>query len=153
MKPPKAYATYEDSIEAERLREKKRRHTRQGAFEASMISFEETQENYYPLAAVMGSRAKSDPEFLKTALRRYMKAYQRVRRKLPECLEVFNLILKNGKERQKSIWEMVNKIKKQSGVLKKTHSTKRCGSSTTDDAKQSASSSALKTKMRVKNSM
>lgn len=85
----------------------------------------------------MGSRIGNNLAELKTAFRKYMRAYQRVRRNLPECLEVFALILKHGKERQKSIWEMVNKIKRQSGALKKTRSTKLRKTATKGTARDS----------------
>lgn len=152
----KAFSSYEEAIEAERLRDQQRRHTRQGAFEASFVSFEENKEMYYPLSAVVGNRAKDDPVFLKTALRRGKTAHQRVRRNIPECLEVFNLILRNGKERQESIWAMVKKIKKQSGVLKKTRSTPSKKTDTTDtaqgffDCSESKSRKTARTKKRSK---
>lgn len=142
----KAFTSYEEAIEAERKREQQRRHTRQGAFEASFVSFEENTEQYFPLAAVISSRTKDDPVFLKTALRRSKTAHERVRRNIPECLEVFNLILRNGKERQVSIWAMVKKIKKQSGVLKKTRSTPSKKTDTTDTAQGFFGCSASKSR-------
>jgi len=39
-------------------------------------------------------------------------ARQRVRRNVPHCLEVFNLIIKNGSNREESICQMVQEAKK-----------------------------------------
>ena len=108
MKKIKAYETYQGAIDAERHREKQWRRTKQGAFESSFVSFEETSEGYYPLAAVV--RRAYDQDSCK-AHQSYSRAYKRVLRQAPECLEVFKLIIKNGKERQKSIWEMIRRIK------------------------------------------
>lgn len=105
MKPIKAYKTYQGSLDAERHREKQWRSTRQGAFESSFVSFEETKEGYYPLSATVRRSREADQAKLRQA---YMNAYMRVKRKLPHCLEVFKLIIKNGKKRKKSIWELVH---------------------------------------------
>lgn len=149
MKAPVEPRSYEAALEAERLRLKKHRQTRQGAFEASFVSFEATKEMYYPLAAVIGSRATDDPKALEKLHAAYSKAYKRVKRNAPECLEVFKLIIKNGKDRQKSIWEMVNKIKKQHGALKKTRSMKPRENSMADTESQSAISSKLQIKKTI----
>ena len=105
MKAPKAQATYEAALEAERLRERQWRRTRQGAFESSFVSFDANTECYYPLAAVISSKKCKDPESLATKRRRaYLTAYNHVWRHAPECIDVFRLILKNGNNRQESIW-------------------------------------------------
>lgn len=106
MRKAKGYKTYQGSLDAERHREKQWRESRQGAFESSFVSFEELTERYYPLSAAIRESRESDREKLRQA---YMKAYMRVKRKAPHCLPVFELIVKNGKERKKSIWEMVHK--------------------------------------------
>lgn len=115
MKKIKAYETYQGAIDAERHREKQWRRTKQGAFESSFVSFEETSEGYYPLAAVV--RRAYDQDSCK-AKHAYMRAYSKVVRVAPECLEVFKLILKNGKDRQKSICEMTAALRARNHVLK-----------------------------------
>lgn len=106
MKPLKVYKTYQGSLDAERAREKQRRSTKQGAFESSFVSFDQTKEAFYPLGAAIRRSVFDDPEAMRKA---YKKAHERVRRKAPECLEVFNLIIKNASDRQKSIEEMIQK--------------------------------------------
>ena len=132
MKKIKAYPTYQGSLDAERHRERQWRKTKQGAFESSFVSFEEAKEGFYPLGAAVSRPFRQDPE---KARRAYMKAYFRVRRKAPHCLEVFNLIVKNGSNRQQSICEMIEKLKAKKRVLKgvKTNSTtlKKCSTSYT----------------------
>lgn len=150
MKPIKAYPTYQGSLDAERHREKQWRQTKQGAFESSMVSFEENKEAFYPLGVEVARPYYQDPA--KTS-RAYDTAYHRVDRNIPECKEVFTLIMKNRSNRQKSVWEMVNKIKKQSGVLKKTPSMSRSAVSTINTEPSSASSSVSRSKKknRMKN--
>lgn len=108
MKAPKAQATYEAALEAERLRERQWRRTRQGAFESSFVSFDANTECYYPLAAVISSKKCKEEPDLEKRRRAYKTAHDRVRRNAPHCLKVFNLIIKNGKDRQKSICELVH---------------------------------------------
>lgn len=108
MRPPKAYKTYEASIDAERDRIRKWRKTRQGAFESDFVSFDEITENYYPLADIMREESIDEDSELEKRRRAYMTAYIRVYRNAPHCLDVLNLIIKNGKERQKSICELAN---------------------------------------------
>ena len=110
MRPPKAYKTYEASIDAERNRERQHRKTRQGEFEASFVSFEANTELYFPLTEIIGASGPSaeDAETIAKRRRAYKTAYERVCRKAPHCIPVFNLIVKNGKERQKSICELAD---------------------------------------------
>ena len=139
MKKIKAYETYQGAIDAERHREKQWRRTKQGAFESSFVSFEETSEGFYPLGAAVSRPFNQDPA---KARRAYMKAYIRVRRKAPHCLEVFNLIVKNGSNRQQSICEMIEKLKAKNRILKgaMTNSTDPKNGSTSTIAKRSKSS-------------
>lgn len=116
MKTLKCYPTYQGSLDAERHREKQWRSTKQGAFESSMVSFEETKEAFYPLGAAVSRPFHQDPE---KAQQDYSKAYKKVMRNAPHCLEVFKLILKNGDNRQKSICEMTNAIIEKKRLLKK----------------------------------
>lgn len=117
MKKLKTYATYDAALQAERDRERQWRATRQGAFESAFVSFEEAKEAFIPLAAVSAPVRRAAVLDPAKARRAYMKAYIRVRRKAPHCLEVFNLIVKNGPDRQKSICEMITKLKAKKRVL------------------------------------
>ena len=118
MKKLKTYASYDAALQAERDRERQWRATRQGAFESAFVSFEETKEACVPLAEVCAPvrrAAADDPE---TAQRAYKTTHEFIRRKAPHCLEVFNLIVKNGPDRQKSICEMmIKKLKAKKRVL------------------------------------
>lgn len=132
MKPIKAYKTYQGSLDAERHREKQWRSTKQGAFENSMVSFNETKGClYYRLgdAAVAPIYELNGEERQK----RIKSVRKTVERKEHECLEVLNLILKNGPNRQKSIWEMrANQMKELAKVVKSVmRSTTRQKSVTT----------------------
>ena len=115
MKKIKAYETYQGAVDAERHREKQWRRTKQGAFESSFVSFEETKEPFYPLGAAISRPFHQNPE---KARRAYKTAHELVRRRAPHCLEVFRLILKNGSNRQLSICEMIEKLKTKKLVLK-----------------------------------
>lgn len=131
MKPIKAYATYQGSLDAERARLKQWRASRQGAFESSFVSFDQTKEGYYPLAAAIRRSVADDPKAVEAA---YHRAYVKVSRKAPECLEVLKLIVKNASDRQKSIEEMIQR------KLKETiDSIKQPKSVTTNTARSSAS--------------
>ena len=56
-------------------------------------------------------RAAADPEppvdMPAERLRRYKTAWEFVKRKAPECLKAFNLIVKFGKKRRSSIWRLI----------------------------------------------
>lgn len=125
MKKLKTYATYDAALQAERDRERQWRATRQGAFESAFVSFEEAKEAFVPLAEVCAPvrrAAEYDPEKVRRA---YSKAYKKVLRNAPHCLEVFKLILKNGTNRRKSICEMTNAIIKKKHLLKKESRARR----------------------------
>ena len=51
-----------------------------------------------------GARAQDDPDMRRRCIDR---AKHLVMRRAPECLETFWLILKNGKNRKESIWQLV----------------------------------------------
>lgn len=131
MKPIKAYKTYQGALDGERARERARRASRQGAFEASFVSFDQTKEGYYPLAAAIRHSVLDDPEAMRRA---YKTAHKKVSRKAPECLEVLNLIIKNASDRQKSIEEMIQR--KLKATIK---SIKQPNSVTTNTARSSVS--------------
>lgn len=147
MRKLKCYATYQGSLDAERHREKQWRSTKQGKFESSFVSFEVAKEAFYPLGAAVSRPFYQDPEEESRAAKT---AKQRVSRNIPECHEVFTLILKNGKNRPKSVWEMVDEIKSQGGALKKEHSTMQCTSDTNDTSPKSANSSGSNTTRKRK---
>ena len=132
MKKIKAYPTYQGSLDAERHRERQWRKTKQGAFESSFVSFEEAKEGFYPLGAAVSRPFHQDPE---KARRAYERSRKTVERKAPHCKDVFNLILKNGSNRQQSICEMIEKLKAKKRVLKtstKNSTTpKKCSTSYT----------------------
>lgn len=138
MKRIKAYATYQGALDGERARDRARRATKQGAFEASFVSFDQTKEGYYPLAAAISRAVFADPEAME---RSYHKAYVKVSRKAPECLEVLKLIVKNGSNRQKSIEEMIrNRFKNAMNSAKTIGATTRRKCNTSATAVGSASS-------------
>lgn len=117
MKKLKTYASYDAALQAERDRERQWRATRQGAFESDMVRFEEAKEAFVPLAEVCAPvrrAAALDPVKVRRA---YKSVHKLVSRKAPHCLEVFNLIVKNGPDRQKSICEMITKLKAKKRVL------------------------------------
>ena len=117
---------YRQCLKRETDRERSHRDTKQGAFEASMLSFDR-------LMAEIGDPSKSatfsdngtgeeaivaacDGEGSKTPLDRgceskrrdiLRNARKRLKRAHPELLEVFNLIVKNGKNRKESIWALM----------------------------------------------
>lgn len=142
MKKLKTYATYEAAIQAERDREKQYRKTAQGAFESSMASFEESKEAFYPLAAVSAPVRRAVVQDPVKARRAYKTAHELIRRNAPHCLEVFKLIIKNGPNRQQSICEMIEKLKKKRRVLKGAtpSSTNRKECSTASTARRSKNS-------------
>jgi len=52
-------------------------------------------------------------------------ARQRIRRNKPHCLEVFNLIIKNGSNREESICQMIQNVKAKRQCAKGTSVTSR----------------------------
>ncbi len=107
-------------LKLERGRERSWRKTRQGMFESAMLSFDRVVEGMGDpsrCAALSDGGAGADaiiaqidgetPETVYN--QRIRRARMRVRRHLPESLEVFNLIVKNGKNRKESICALMSK--------------------------------------------
>ena len=114
---------YRHCIDMERDRYREWAKTRQGAFETYQVlhfdaEAEEAREREHSTswlsdrgrgAAVIRrcgkvARPQDDPD---TRRKRIDRAKHLVMRKVPECLETFWLILKNGKNRKESIWQLM----------------------------------------------
>ena len=108
---------YERALARERERERKRRATAQGQFESAALSLDampdlDTDECESWLTdggrgadAIRGETP--EPEDAGDTRRKRMdRAKHRVMRKAPECLRTFWLVIKNGKNRKESIWEL-----------------------------------------------
>ena len=150
MKKLKTYASYDAALQAERDRERQWRATRQGKFESDMVRFEEAKEAFIPLAEVCAPvrrAADYDPEKVRRARK---SSCWRVTRNIPECLQVLKLVFKNGNNKPKSVWEMVDDIKSQGGALKKEHSTTPCKCATSATSPKSATSTGLNTSRKRK---
>ena len=120
---------YKRCIARENDRYREWAKTRQGAFETYQVMHfdaeaEEAREREHSTswlsdrgkgaAAIRRcgkvSRPQDDPN---TRKKRIDRAKHRIMRKAPECLETFWLILKNGKNRKESIWQLMkNKTSK-----------------------------------------
>ena len=99
----------------ERDRERMVRKSRQGAFEASMISLDAcmaaTPEPAWLSDGGRGAEAVyaavEDGTRESVYARRLKAARERLRRAHPELLEVFDLIVRNGSNRRESIWQLM----------------------------------------------
>ena len=104
---------YAKCLKRERDREACRRETEQGAFEAEMLSFDRLVDSFEdPSKAAIFSDCGAGAAAIRSAdevggssfyTRRIKVARVRLSRNHPELLEVFNLIVKNGKNRRESI--------------------------------------------------
>ena len=125
---------YRQAIEREKEREKKWRKTKQGAFESSFLHLDfaaaENCENSPGWLADGGAGVKrlyngldgkfdGGCEYYPNRLKRLEAARKRIKREHPKWLEVFDLIIKNGKNRKESIWSMTSKRLK-NGRLQKS---------------------------------
>lgn len=109
---------YLKALKRERDRERHRRQTEQGTFEATFVSLDAITANEdadagkddflsdHGLGAVIATSFDSETPEAETS-RRYKAACERVRRHAPNCLETFKLIVKNGKHRKDSICEQI----------------------------------------------
>ena len=110
-------AEFRKCIKRERDRARSRRESAQGQFEASMLSLDRLVDTF---ADPSKAAAFSDDGAEATATRifdeevdgsyytrRIKVARVRLSRKHPDLLEVFNLVMKNGKNRRESIAELV----------------------------------------------
>ncbi len=110
-------AEFRKCLKQERDRERSRRESAQGKLEASMLSLDrlfDTFEDPSKAAAFSdgGTEANATHIFDEKPdgsyyTRRIKVARIRLSRKFPELVEVFNLIVKNGKNRRESIAELV----------------------------------------------
>ena len=107
---------YAKCLKRERDRKAKRRETEQGAFEAEMLSFDRLvdsfedsskaaifSDNGVGAAAIRSSDEMGGSSFY---TQRIKVARRRLARNFPELVEVFNLVVKNGKNRRESIAEL-----------------------------------------------
>ena len=108
---------YAKCLKRERDRDGKRRKTKQGAFEAEMLSFDRLVDSFEdPSKAATFSDGGAGAEAIidycdgVTPESRHARcirdARRRLRRTHPEWLEVFNLVVKNGSNRTESICAM-----------------------------------------------
>ena len=107
---------YAKCLKRERDREACRREAKQGAFEAAMLSFDRLVDSFEDSskaaifsdngAGAAGIRTSAEVGGSSFYTRRIKVARVRLSRKHPELLEVFNLIVKNGKNRRESIAEL-----------------------------------------------
>ena len=121
--PEKLEREYGQCLRRERKRYREWAKTRQGAFETYQVlhfdaEAEEAREREHSTswlsdrgrgAAVIRrcgkvARPQDDPD---TRKKRIDRAKHLVMRKAPECLETFWLIIRNGKNRKESIWQLM----------------------------------------------
>ena len=100
-------------LKQERDRARSRRESAQGKFEASLQSFDQFLDTFEdPSKAAVFSDGSADAERVYSYdesvddsyyTRRIKVARRRLSRNCPELVEVFNLVVKNGKNRRESI--------------------------------------------------
>ena len=110
-------AEFRKCIKRERDRARSRRESAQGQFEASHQSLDRLVDSFEdPSKAAAFSDGGAGAEALRSFetgrygsyyTRRIKVARMRLSRKFPELVEVFNLVVKNGKNRHESIAELV----------------------------------------------
>lgn len=139
--------TYEEALKREYHREYSRTHlTIRGRFEASFERFQaiEADESKDAYLSDGGKGAEAIRSFDETEAmvetRAYDKAWHKVKRRAPECLATFSFIVKNGRNRYKSICDIIlanrqleSKSKPQSSrvqFVKRANSTGPSGSTT-----------------------
>ena len=127
-------SAYERALARERERERKRRATEQGRFESAALSLDampdlDTDEceswltdGGHGAAAIRGETPEPE-DADDSRQKRIDRAKHRVMRKAPECLRTFWLVIKNGKNRKESIWELAKTTtsrKRKSGTRRNT---------------------------------
>ena len=127
-------SAYERALARERERERKRRATEQGRFESAALSLDampdlDTDECESWLTdggrgaeAIRGETPEPE-EGTDTRRKRLDWAKHRIMRKAPECLETFWLVIRNGRNRKESIWQMTKTTtsrKRKSGTRRNT---------------------------------
>lgn len=110
---PKAL-TYEEALKREYHREYSRTHqTIRGRFEASFERFQalEADESKDAYLSDGGKGAEAIRSFdeteQKVETRAYDKAWHKVKRRAPDCLKTFSFIVKNGRNRYRSICDII----------------------------------------------
>ena len=125
---------YERALARERERERKRRATAQGRFESAALSLDampdlDTDECESWLtdagrgAAAIRGETPEPEDTGDTRRKRLDWAKHRIMRKAPECLETFWLVIRNGRNRKESIWQMTKTTtsrKRKSGTRRNT---------------------------------
>ena len=110
-------SAYERALARERERERKRRATAQGRFESAALSLDampdlDTDECESWLtdggcgAAAIRGETPEPEDAGDTRRKRLDRAKHRIMRKAPECLRTFWLVIRNGRNRKESIWQM-----------------------------------------------
>lgn len=106
--------TYEEALKREYHREYSRTHlTKRGRFEASFERFQaieadESKDAYLSDGGKGAEAIRSFDETEREATKRaYDKAWHKVMRRAPECLATFSFIVKNGRNRYKSICDII----------------------------------------------
>ena len=107
---------YAKCLKRERDREACRRETEQGAFEADMLSLDRLVDSFEdPSKAAIFSDNGAGAAAIRSSdevggssfyMQRIKVARRRLARNFPELVEVFNLVVKNGKNRRESIAEL-----------------------------------------------
>ena len=125
---------YERALARERERERKRRATEQGRFESAALSLDampdlDTDEceswltdGGHGAEAIRGEAPETE-DAGDSRQKRMDRAKHKVMRNAPECLETFWLIIRNGKNRKESIWQMTKTTtsrKRKSGTRRNT---------------------------------
>ena len=127
-------SAYERALARERERERKRRATVQGRFESAALSLDampdlDTDECESWLtdggrgAAAIRGETPEPEDTGDTRRKRLDWAKHRVMRKAPECLRTFWLVIRNGRNRKESIWQMTKTTtsrKRKSGTRRNT---------------------------------
>ena len=112
------FSAYERALARERERERKRRATAQGRFESAALSLDampdlDTDECESWLtdggrgAEAIRGETPEPADGADTRRKRLNRARMAVTRNMPECLTTFRLVIKNGTNRKKSIWELM----------------------------------------------
>ena len=109
-------AEFMKCLKQERDRERSRRESAQGMFEASMLSLDRLVDSFEdPSKAAIFSDCGAGAAAIRSSdevgggsfyMQRIKVARRRLARNFPELVEVFNLVVKNGKDRRESIAEL-----------------------------------------------
>ena len=119
---------FKKCLKQERDRARSRRESAQGSFEASMLSLDQHVESFddpgkiavFSDGGAEAERVYSYDESVDGSYytRRIKAARRRLSRNCPELVEVFNLVVKNGKNRHESIAELAMRHRVESEAAK-----------------------------------